>query len=114
MTDAQSIDVAIRHVTRADGNVLRDLGLDVARAEKAELALRILKTVQDLGLTQTEAAQRMGIKQPRYSKIASGKLEEISRARLEDCLQRLGHDLVLVVKPRHEGVGTRVISDAVA
>jgi len=104
----------MRHVTGARDNVLADIGLGMEDVEKAELALRIRKTVDELGLKQQEAARRMGLSQPRYSKLSRGQLGDFSRGKLEACLQRLGHDLVLVVRPRHEGVGKWSVRDAKA
>lgn len=47
----------------SSGNVFADLGLPDAEKLKIKsgLVIRIGKTIRDLGLTQQEAAQRMGI-----------------------------------------------------
>ena len=56
-------------VHRGTGNVFADLGL--ADAEKLKiktgLVIEIRKAMKNLGLTQQEAAKRMGITQPKVS-----------------------------------------------
>ncbi|HJZ43076.1 MAG TPA: XRE family transcriptional regulator, partial [Hyphomicrobiaceae bacterium] len=53
-------------VTPGSGNVFADLGLPDAAAElvKAQLTYHIAKHIKALGLTQTQAAQRLGVSQP--------------------------------------------------
>ena len=58
---------------------------------KAKLAVRIQQSIAEMGLTQREAAARMGISQPKLSLIVSGKLDNISQAKLEECLRAFGH-----------------------
>lgn len=93
------------HVTPGGKSVLDDLGLDEAYIIKAKLALRIQKTIAEMGLTQREAAARMPITQPKLSLLMRGKLDDISQAKLEDCLRALGHDIEIGIGPRREGVG---------
>lgn len=100
------------HVTAGGKSVLDDLGLDGAYIIKAKLALRIQKTIAEVGLTQREAAARMPITQPKLSLLVRGKLDDISQAKLEDCLRALGHDIEIGIGPRHEGVGTVRVREA--
>lgn len=93
------------HVTPAGKSVLDELGLDAAYVVKAKLALRIQRSILEMGLTQREAAARMPITQPKLSLVACGKLDDISQAKLEECLRALGHDIEIGIGPRHEGVG---------
>lgn len=93
------------HVTPAGKSVLDELGLDAAYVVKAKLALRIQRSILEMGLTQREAAARMPITQPKLSLVACGKLDDISQAKLEECLCALGHDIEIGIGPRHEGVG---------
>ncbi len=94
-----------RQVTPAGTNVLDELELDPVYLVKAKLALRIRKSIMELGLSQREAAARMPVTQPKLSLIAQGKLDDISQAKLEECLRALGHDIEITVGPRREGVG---------
>ncbi|HEX8585114.1 MAG TPA: helix-turn-helix transcriptional regulator [Allosphingosinicella sp.] len=92
-------------VTPMGMSVLDDLNLDPGYVVKAKLALRIQRTISELGLTQREAAARMPITQPKLSGIARGKLQDISQEKLEECLVALGHDIEIAIGPRHEGAG---------
>jgi len=105
----QDIDVSISHITPAGTSVLEDLGASPEFQEKSKLVIRIRKTIDAMGLNQTQAAREMGIKQPEYSNMLRGKLHVFSRERLETCLQRLGHDITVTVSPRHDGPGIRRI-----
>ncbi len=58
-----------------------------------------------LGLTQQEAAKRMGITQPKVSDMMRGDLSNLSERKLMDCLNRLGYDIEIKVKPTSEPVG---------
>ena len=100
------------HITPAGRSVLDDLKLNPGFVVKAKLAIRILKTIKELGLTQREAARRMPITQPRLSSISRGKLDEVSQEKLEECLQALGHDIEIRVGPRREGIGILRVQEA--
>lgn len=100
------------HVTPAGKNVLEELNLDAAFIAKSTLAIRILKTVKELGWTQRQAAERLPITQSRLSLINRGKLDEISQEKLEECLQALGHDIEIRVGPRREGYGKLQVREA--
>lgn len=100
------------HRISAGKSVLDELGLDPGYIVKAKLALRIQKTIAELGLTQREAAARMPITQPKLSQLVLGKLDAISQAKLEDCLRALGHDIEIAIGPRHEGVGAVKVREA--
>jgi predicted XRE-type DNA-binding protein len=90
----------------AGESVLDHLGRSPSFAAKAKLAIIIAKTIEELGLSQRQVQQRTGIPQARISEICRGKLKDISRERLEDCLQQLGHDVIITVATdRHEGAG---------
>jgi predicted XRE-type DNA-binding protein len=100
------------HVTPAGKNVLEELDVDPVFIAKSTLAIRILKTVKELGLTQRDAAKRMPISQPKLSRLNRGQLDDISQSKLEECLQALGHDIEIRVGPRHEGGGKLLVREA--
>ncbi|HYW16961.1 MAG TPA: XRE family transcriptional regulator [Allosphingosinicella sp.] len=77
--------------------MLDDLRLDPAFVVKAKLAIRIQKSIAEMGLKQREAAARMGITQPKLSLIARGKLDDISQAKLEACLRALRHNIEITI-----------------
>jgi predicted XRE-type DNA-binding protein len=93
------------HITLAGKSVLDELGLDTGYVVKAKLAIRIQKSIAEMGLTQREAAARMPITQPKLSLLTRGRLGDISQAKLEECLRALGHDIEIGIGPRHEGAG---------
>jgi predicted XRE-type DNA-binding protein len=106
--------MAIAQTTPTGVSVLDDLGIDRGYAVKAKLAIRIQKTVAEMGLNQRDAARQMGISQPRLSQLARGKLDGLSQAKLEECLVALGHDVIINIGPRHAGVGDRRVEERVA
>ena len=84
------------------GNIFADLGLPDAAEHlvKAGLVLRIDRTIRQRKLTQSAAAQVMGIDQPKVSAMLSGQFRGYSVERLMRFLVALGHDVEIVVKPR--------------
>lgn len=101
------------HRTPAGKSVLDELGLDAGYIVKAKLAQRIQRTIAELGLTQRDAAALMPITQPKLSLLVRGKLDDISQAKLEDCLRALGHDIEIRIGVRHQGAGqVRVLEAA--
>jgi predicted XRE-type DNA-binding protein len=65
--------------------VFEDMGMQDAeeRLAKADLARVVRRTIRDRGLTQTEAADLLGVKQPDVSDLVRGKLARFSIERLE-------------------------------
>ncbi|OFZ86841.1 MAG: XRE family transcriptional regulator [Betaproteobacteria bacterium RBG_16_64_18] len=101
-------------VKRSSGNVYADLGLpDAERLKiKTGLVVEIRKAMRRLGLTQQEAAKRMGITQPKVSGMMRGDFSNLSERKLMDCLNRLGYDIEIKVKPASEAVGHLVLAIA--
>jgi len=66
---------------------------------KAQLAAKIGEIIQRRGLTQTQAAEILGLTQPKVSALLKGRFRGISEHRLLECLTRLGRDVHIVVKP---------------
>ena len=87
------------------GNVFADLGLADAGEHliKAGLVVRISRTIRRRKLTQADAANLMGIDQPKISAMLSGQFRGYSVERLMRFLVALGHDVEIVVKPRKRG-----------
>jgi len=94
-------------VRRSSGNVYADLGLpDAERLKiKTGLVIEIRKAMRRLGLTQQAAAKRMGITQPKVSDMMRGDFTNLSERKLMDCLNRLGYDIEIRVKPAADPVG---------
>lgn len=92
-------------VTPAEGNIFADLRLEDADELKAkgELVIQIIQIIEERGLKQVEAAEIMGIDQPKVSQLVHGKLDSFSLTRLYRFLNALGMDIEIVVKPTPKG-----------
>ena len=101
-------------VEMGSGNVFADLGL--ADAEKLKiktgLVIEIRKAMKSRGLTQQEAAKRMGITQPKVSDMMRGDFTNLSERKLMDCLTRLGYDIEIKVRPARSEVGHLMLAVA--
>jgi predicted XRE-type DNA-binding protein len=90
-TDSRVSDV--RRI-KGSGNVFVDLGFDPAEAEvmklRAEVMIRIERLVKSNGWTQAEAARRLGVTQPRISRLLKGKWEDFSLDMLLTLATRAG------------------------
>ena len=60
---------------------------------KAQLVTKIAEIIKKEGLTQTQAAGRLGLTQPMLSNILRRRFRGISERRLMDCLTKLGRDV---------------------
>lgn len=94
-------------VTLGSGNVFADLGLPNADKLliKSGLVIEITRAIRQLGITQEEAAKRMGITQPKVSAMLRGDFSNLSERKLMDCLNRLGYDIEIKCKPSKKSVG---------
>ena len=101
-------------VQRSLGNVYADLGLPDAEKQKIKtgLVIEIRKAMRALGLTQQAAARRMGISQPKVSGMMHGDFTNLSERKLMDCLNRLGYDIEIKVRPAAEPVGHLTLTTA--
>ena len=101
-------------VQRGSGNVFADLGVPDADKLKIKtgLVVEIRKAMHRLGLTQQEAAKRMGITQPKVSDMMRGDFSNLSERKLMDCLTRLGYDIEITVRPAKAGIGHLMLATA--
>ena len=101
-------------VQRSSGNVFADLGLPDADKLKIKsgLVIEIRKAMWQQGLTQQEAAKRMGITQPKVSDMMRGDFSNLSERKLMDCLNRLGYDIEIKVRPASDPVGHLMLAIA--
>jgi predicted XRE-type DNA-binding protein len=69
-------------INESSGNIFLDLGFSPHEAAvlllRAELAEALRQWMESEGITQTQAAKRLGITQPRVSEIMRGKIELMS------------------------------------
>jgi predicted XRE-type DNA-binding protein len=89
------------HVEEGSGNIFADLGFANSEQEqlKARLILQIYRTIKGLNLTQAQAGEILGIKQPHVSGLMRGQSGAFSVERLMDFLTTLGHDIEIRVRP---------------
>lgn len=87
-------------IERSSGNVYADIGLADAgeMLVKARLASKIAEILKTRNLTQMQAADILGLPQPKISDMLSGKFRGISESKMMKCLSRLGSDVQIVVK----------------
>jgi predicted XRE-type DNA-binding protein len=90
--------------TRSSGNPFADLGLADAdtRLAKARLAQKITAIMREQGLTQEQVAEKIGIDQPRVSRITRGQLKDVRLEKLLEYVNRLNMDIEISVTPNPE------------
>lgn len=66
---------------------------------KSGLVIEITKAMRRLNLTQKAAAGRMDIPQLKVSAMLRGGFTNLSERKLMDCLNRLGYDIEIKVRP---------------
>lgn len=96
-------------LTRSSRNVFRDLGFSGDEAEylkvRADLMVNLQKVITARGLKQAEAAELLGVTQPRVSDLMCGRINLFSIDTLIDMLARLGVRTKLVLQPRRRRAG---------
>jgi predicted XRE-type DNA-binding protein len=105
---------ATRRKTRVEqgsGNVFADLGLPNPEQEllKAHLTLQICRIVKARGLTQAQAGDILGIKQPHVSALMRNRAGNFSVGRLMEFLTALGQDVRITVKPTRKAKGEMAV-----
>ena len=99
----KDLDASIRRGTK---NVFADLGFPDAEIHllKAELVTRIQGVITKQNLTQTAAAERMGLSQPDVSRLLNGQFRDVSVERLMRLLTRLGCDIDITIRSHGKAV----------
>ena len=101
-------------ITRSSGNVFADLGLPNSEELllKARIASFINEKIKLHGMSQAEAATRMGTTQPNVSNIVSGRLDKFSLERLLTFVRALGHDVEIKVRPsKNRDIGRLIMAE---
>ena len=93
--------MAKRDYIESSGNVFADLGFPDAdeMLAKAELAIKIAGILRRRRLTQMQAAEILGVDQPKVSALIRGRLAGFSIERLLRFLLLLGTDVAITIKP---------------
>ncbi len=88
--------------TQSSGNVFADL--DVAEPEEALAKAQLARVIGDIiarrRLTQAQAAELLGVDQPKVSALRRGQLVGFSTDRLLRFLNALDRDVEIVVKTK--------------
>jgi len=81
------------------GNVYADLGQEDAAEMlvKAQLATKIGEIIKSHRWTQQEAANVLGMPQPKLSQMLRGQFRGISETKMLNCLVRLNRDVQIVI-----------------
>jgi predicted XRE-type DNA-binding protein len=91
----------MKGVTKGSGNVFADLGFEDAEEMqlRAHLTQQIYSIIKQRELTQSKAAEILGLAQPDVSALMNGKFVSFSVDRLLKLLVRLNQDIEIVVRP---------------
>lgn len=89
----------IRDFEIGSGNVFEDMELPKPeeRQLKARLARIINRAIRERGWTQQQAAEVLGITQPKVSDLSRGRLKNVSVERLMTFLTLLDHRVAITV-----------------
>lgn len=90
---------------RGCGNVFVDLGFPESEAINIVARLELMAKIEDIikqqGLTQQEAAQILGLRQPRVSELMNSRSDKFTIDMLMKLLDRLGRRVEFVVTPKN-------------
>jgi predicted XRE-type DNA-binding protein len=92
-------------VTKGSGNVFLDLGFSPAEARnlrmRSQMMTALRKFIDKENLTQSEAAKRLKVTQPRISDLTRGKIDRFSIDTLVNMLAHADLDVDLRIKTGH-------------
>jgi predicted XRE-type DNA-binding protein len=99
-TNQANSDIDDSEVTPSSGNVFADLSFENPEEMllKAELVRQISAAIKERGLDRYQAAEVLGIDQPKISALLKGRFSSYSLECLFKYLNALGRDLEIVVK----------------
>ncbi|HSG41012.1 MAG TPA: helix-turn-helix transcriptional regulator [Thermoanaerobaculia bacterium] len=91
---------------RSTANVFSDLGFGEDEAEnlkvRADLMIELTNLIEAQGLTQSAAAELLGVTQPRISDLMRGKIDRFSVDSLIEMLGHAGASVSVVVTRRSQ------------
>ena len=87
-------------IERSSGNVFEDLGFSPGEAENLLLRAQLMSKIRSVarGMTQAQAAKRLGVTQPRLNDLLRGKIDKFSLDSLVNMLAAAGMRVELRVK----------------
>lgn len=89
------------NIEKGSTNVYADLGLENAddMLTKAKLATKIGQSIKNKKLTQKQAANIVGISQPKLSRLLRGDFHGISETKMLGIIAALGHEVHISISP---------------
>jgi len=108
--------MVIEYVTLPGGNIFEDVGFDREEAANLKIRCRLMVAVERLikaeGLTQQQAAERLGTTQPRVSDLVRGKIDQFTIDSLVNMLSHAGVPVPVEgrgpKRPAHPGAVVRI------
>lgn len=83
------------------GSIFDDLGFDEAEAENLKIRAALMRNIEQYikenNLTQSQAAELMGVTQPRISNLIKGKINKFTIDMLVNMLARAHVSVALVI-----------------
>ena len=93
-----------RTAQQARKSVFRELGFDTEESEtlriRSDLMIELSELIEKHGWTQAQAAEVMGVTQPRISNLVCGKIDLFSIDTLIGMLDRAGVRVEVTTSPR--------------
>jgi predicted XRE-type DNA-binding protein len=90
-------------MTRGSGDVFADLGFSPAESRnlhiRSQMMTALRKFIEKEGLTQSDAAKRLKVSQPRISDLTRGKISRFSLDTLVNMLGDAGLEVDVRIKP---------------
>jgi predicted XRE-type DNA-binding protein len=108
---AHAEEMADTRVEMGEGSIYEQLGYKEHKEmeTKATLVMEITKAIRKKKITQTEAAEMLGISQPKLSGLLNGCFRGYSVERLMHFLTELGKDVDIIVRSKPRNRKARVM-----
>ena len=89
-------------IIASSGNVFKDLGFSQEESDKLMIKSRLMMEIESFikskGMTQTHAAELMGVTRPRISDVMRGKIDKFTIDALVDMLSKAGLQVAITVE----------------
>lgn len=90
-------------ITKGSANVFEDLGFDVQESQnlllRSQTMVALVQWFNASDLTQSEAAKKLGVTQPRLNQLLKGKIEIFSLDALVNMATNAGMRVGLSIRP---------------
>lgn len=88
-------------IEKSTGNIYEDLGCEDSKEMlvKAQLAATIKELVESKSMTQMQAADAIGLPQPKLSRLLNGQFRGVSISKMMEAIVALGREVQIVIGP---------------